>query len=220
MKWSMLAMCVCLGVAGCNGTYKRSLADVRADGNANFTFGNYDAARADYEEYVERKPGSTAVRSRLGETLLKLDRPAAAEPHLRAAYDVDPLNTKNAALLAEAMIRGDRAGEGLDFMRRFLDQMPTSEGFFAMSDLAMLAGLPDDARNALLVAAKLDGEVSAEPHRRLAKFYEQQNFREQAVRRWRMVLWFDPADAEAGQALRDLGEVPGPGFVLEPTPNE
>jgi predicted Zn-dependent protease len=212
-----VACLIAVSLAGCDATRRRPLSDVRASGNANYAYGQYTAALADYEEYLDRKPGSTLVRSRVGETLLRLNRPAEAEPHLRAVYDVEPLNTRNASLLAEAMVKGDRVGQGLDFMRRFLDQMPTSDGFFALSDLALSAGLPDDALQALQVARKLDGAVSAEPHRRLAKFYESRSLRSEAVESWRTVLWFDAVDAEASERLRQLGEVPGPGFALSPS---
>ncbi len=221
MKNLSLILAVALGMfitqfMGCQSTYRRSLADVRGDANAHFAYGQYAAALADYQEYLDRKPGSTLVRSRVGETLLKLNRPGEAEPHLRAVYDVEPLNTYNAALLAEAMVRNDRPGQGLDFMRQFLDQMPTSEGFFALADLSLMAGLPDDARQALAVAVKLDGATSPEPHRRLARFYESRELNAEAIAAWRTVLWFDPADAEAGDRLRAMGQVPGPGFAVAP----
>lgn len=190
---------------------------VRADGNDAYSRGQYSVALADYQEYLERKPGATVVRTRLGETLMQLNRPNEAEVQFRAVYDVDPMDIANAEALASAMIAGSRAGEGLDFFRSYLNENPTSEGYFAMSNLAMQAGLPDDAERALLVAAKLDGKTSAEPHRRLAKFYEKLDKDDLAVRRWRAVLSFDPADPEAGEHLRALGKVPGPTYALDPS---
>lgn len=204
-----------LALGGCS-RHSRSLDMVRADGNEAYAQGRYSAALADYEEYLERKPGATVVRTRLGETLQQLHRPAEAEVQFRAVYDVDPADMNNARALTSAMIANGRAGQGLDFFRTYLDQNATSEGYFAMSDLALQAGLPDDAEHALHIAARLDGQTSAEPHRRLARFYEGLENDELAIRRWRVVLHFDPTDDEAQSHLRMLGQVPGPTFALSP----
>ncbi|GAB4385838.1 MAG: hypothetical protein Kow0022_13210 [Phycisphaerales bacterium] len=212
--WAVLVGSL-LTLGGCS-KYTRSLDMVRADANAAYAAGRYAVALADYQEYLDRKPGATDVRTRLGQTLLQLHRPAEAEVHFRAVYDVNPKDMNNARSLASAMIAGGRAGDGLDFFRTYLSQNPTSEGYFAMAELAMQAGLPDDAERALLVAARLDGQVSAEPHRRLARFYEDLGKEDLAIRRWRVVLHFNPADDEAQSHLRMLGQVPGPTFALSP----
>ncbi|KAA0213293.1 MAG: tetratricopeptide repeat protein [Leptolyngbya sp. PLA3] len=203
-------------LGGCS-KYSRSLDMVRADGNEAYAAGKYTLALADYQEYMERKPGSTDVRYRLGETLMQLHRPTEAESHFRAVYDVNPSDVRGAKGLASAMIAGGRGGDGLDFFRAYLDQRPTGEGYFAMGDLAMQAGVPDDAERALLIAAKLDGKTSPEPHRHLGRFYEQMQKDELAILRWRAVLFFDVMDTEARDHLRALGQVPGPSAVIDPS---
>lgn len=202
-------------LGGCSN-YSRPLDMVRADGNEAYAAGKYTVALTDYQEYMERKPGSTDVRYRLGETLMKLHRPSEAESHFRAVYDVNPNDVKNAQALASAMIAGGRGGDGMDFFRAYLDQRPTGEGYFAMAELAMQAGLPDDSERALLIAAKLDGKTSPEPHRQLGQFYEHMQKQELAIQRWRAVLFFDVMDTEARDHLRALGQVPGPSAVLDP----
>jgi len=204
-------------IAGCSSQHTRSLAMVRADGNAAFARGNYELAAADYEEYLERKPGAIDVRYRLGQTLMALGRPGEAEPHFRAVYDVNPLSIEYARAVAESMVASGRTGEGLAFMRRYLEAHPNADGYFALAELAQSAGIPDDAERALRVAARLDGGDSPEPHRRLARFYQAIGDDAAAVQRWRVVLFFDETDAEAHRALRALGQVPGPAFALSPS---
>lgn len=216
-RMGMVAVIGSLMLLGGCSKYARSLDMVRADGNAAYAAGKYTVALTDYQEYMERKPGSTEVRYRLGETLMQLHRATEAESHFRAVYDVNPNNVKHAKGLASAMIAGGRGGDGLDFFRAYLDQRPTSEGYFALADLARQAGVPDDAERALLIAAKLDGTTSPEPHRHLGRFYEEMRKDELAVQRWRAVLFFDVMDTEARDHLRALGQVPGPSAALDPS---
>ncbi|MCL4222685.1 MAG: tetratricopeptide repeat protein [Phycisphaerales bacterium] len=216
-RMGMAALVGSLALLGGCSKYARSLDMVRADANEAYAAGKFTVALSDYQEYIERKPGSTDVRFRLAETLMQLHRPTEAESHFRAVYDVNPNDVKNAKGLASAMIAGGRGGDGLDFFRAYLDQRPTAEGYFALADLAMQAGVPDDAERALLIAAKLDGTTSPEPHRHLGRFYEQMHKDELAVPRWRAVLFFDVMDTEARDRLRALGQVPGPSAALDPS---
>jgi len=194
-----------------------SLAQLRADGNTLYAHGQYDAALSKYDAYLERKPDSVEMRRRIADTLGKLERPREAQAYLRTVYDVDPMNPQHAVDLASARVDAGDIGGGLDFLKRYLSEHPTAPGYDQLGQLAERAGLPDDALRAYKVAAKLDGTTEAEPHRRLARFYGAHDRADEAIEQWRMVLWFDDADAEASAALRGLGQVPGPSFAVHPT---
>lgn len=202
-------------LTGCMGG-ELSLAQLRADGNSHLAAGEYEAALANYEAYLERKPDSVEVRAKAAEALSHLGRASEAEAYTRTVYDVDPTRLEHAAALAEAKVEAGQIGEGLDFLRRYLDDHPTAEGYYRLGEIANGAGLPDDALRAYKIAEGFDGATSAEPHRRLAKFYEAHGRTDEASRQWRAVLWFDQNDAEARAALRALGLVPGPSFALSP----
>ncbi len=202
-------------VTGCISG-EQSLATLRADGNYYYGQGAYAEALPYYEEYLSRKPEAMDVRRRTADTLRKLGRPGDAERYTRTVYDVDPTTLDNAADLAAAQVEAGQIGEGLDFLRRYLQDNPTSAGYYRLAEIADGAGLPDDALRAYKIAVKLDGDRWAEPHRRIARFYEAHEQPANATTHWRVVLWYDGADAEAREALRGLGKVPGPSYALHP----
>jgi tetratricopeptide (TPR) repeat protein len=214
MKWCLVGL-TGLVLGGCVSG-DRSLAQLKADGNALYAQGHYDAALSKYDAYLVRKPDSVEVRQKIAQTLRRLERPADAQVYMRTVYDVDPTRLEHAVNLAGARVEAGDIGGGLDFLRRYLNDHPTAQGYYQLAELAAAAGLPDDALRAYKVAEKLDGVTDAEPHRRLARFYQDHDLMEEATRQWRMVLWFDDADAEAGAALRALGHVPGPSFAVHP----
>lgn len=214
--WKRLAaLAVGLTLGGCMSG-ELSLAQLRADGNSHYAAGEYEAALADYQAYLERKPDSVEVRRKTAATLTQLGRPREAEGFTRTVYDVDPTQLEHAAALAEAKVQAGQIGEGLDFLRQYLQDHPTAEGYFRLGEIANDAGLPDDAMRAYMIAVELDGDTSAEPHRRLARFYASHDRPEEATKHWRGVLWFDGNDPEARAALRAMGHVPGPSFALSP----
>lgn len=216
LTWRLLATIgTALTLGGCISG-EQTLAALRADGNHYYGRGEYAQALPYYEQYLDRKPEAVDVRSRVADTLRHLGRPGDAERYTRTVYDVDPTRLDHAADLAAAQVEAGQVGEGLDFLRRYLQEYPTSEGYFRLADIAGGAGLPDDALRAYKIAVRLDGLTSAEPHRRIARFYETHDHNEQAIEHWRAVLWFNANDADARDAVRSLGQVPGPSFVLNP----
>lgn len=194
-----------------------TLAQLRADGNEAYADGNYEAALTNYQAYLDRKPDSVIVRSKTADTLRKLNRPGEAEAYTRTVYDVDPTQLDHAADLAAAKVEAGQIGEGLDFLRRYLQDHPSAAGYYRLGEIAGRAGLPDDALRAYKIADGLEGAKSAEPHRQLARFYKAHDQDADAVKQWRAVLWFDINDTEAREALRAMGFVPGPSFTLSPS---
>jgi len=215
MKWCLVGL-TSLTLGGCVSG-DRSLAQLKADGNALYAHEEYDAALSKYDAYLERKPDSVEVRQKIAQTLGKLAHPVEAERYMQTVYDVEPTKLENAVGLARARVEAGHIASGLDFLRRYLDDHPEAEGYYQLAELAEQAGLPDDALRAYQVAVKLDGQNDPEPHRRLARFYQNHDRPELATIHWRMVLWFDGRDPEASAALRALGYVPGPSFAVHPS---
>lgn len=214
--WKLAVVATGFWLSGCMSG-ELSLAQLRADGNEHFADGNYEAALTNYQAYLDRKPESVEMRSKAAETLRRLGRPGEAENYTRTVYDVDPTQLEHAADLAAAKVEAGKIGEGLDFLRRYLQDHPSAAGYFRLGEIAGRAGLPDDALRAYQIADGLEGARSAEPHRQLARFYKAHDQNAEAVKEWRKVLFFDLNDTEAREALRAMGHVPGPSFVLSPT---
>ncbi len=214
-KWCLVGLTGLL-LGGCVSG-DRSLAQLKADGNALYAHGHYDAALSKYDEYLVRKPDSIEVRQKIADTLRRLERPAEAERYMRTVYDVEPTRLEHAVDLAAARVEAGDIGGGLDFLRRYLKDHPSAEGYYQLAELAEQAGLPDDALRAYKIAVKLDGTRNPEPHRRIAQFYQAHDRPVEATVHWRKVLWFDGRDAQASAALRALGHVPGPSFAIEPS---
>ena len=78
-------------------------------------------------------------------------------------------------------------------------------------------GNADEAQQALLTAAKIDGGKNIWPQRALADFYGSVGDIERQVKRLRMAYAIDPNNRETLDEIRRIGEIPGPTFALTPT---
>lgn len=68
----------------------------------------------------------------------------------------------------------------------------------------------------MITAAKLDGGKSIKPHMELANLYRTLGDSQSELRRLRMALFIEPKNMDIQKRIRELGEVPGPSFVLQP----
>ncbi|MFG0282947.1 MAG: tetratricopeptide repeat protein [Phycisphaerales bacterium JB039] len=201
---------------GCQQGKGRSPSEVYWDANRAFERGDYETAAADYQEYIEVRPGDTEGRLGLGKSLLILGRADEATDHLWVAYDAKPRDDSRADLLAEAMYQAGQTQKLVEFLRERTEQPGRVQDYLTLGRYAALCGLPDEAEPALLTAAKLDRGVSLEPQLALADFYESIGANEMALERYRMALWIDRENEEIKERVRALGEIPGPTFAIIP----
>ncbi len=192
------------------------LGDLRAQGNEAFATGDYARAVTLYQSYVDRRPQEAPMQYQLGVSLLAMGEAEQAREHLQVAYDLDPGNPKYIEMLATATMQ--TSGEdALEFLQSAAEGTRDSRVYMTLGYFAREAGFIDEAEAAYKQAVVLGGLESAEPHRELAKFYRSVGDSQSEVERLRVVLSFDADDEQANERLRDLGEIPGPTFALEPT---
>lgn len=210
-----LLTAACAGPA-CTQREGRAPGQVFWDANRAYERGDYAAAAADYEEYIQVRPGDTEGRLGLGRSLLILGNAEEAIDHLWVAYDARPQEDARAELLAEAMYQAGQTQELIQFLRERTEQPGRVQDYITLGEYAALCGLPDEAEPAFITAARLDRGQTVTPQIALAEFYESVGDTQQAVQRYRMALWIDEDNEDIKQRVRALGEIPGPTFAIIP----
>ena len=113
--------------------------------------GRHDAARRELTALLEGEGDLAEVRESLGLVELRLERPAAALPHLERAVALEPQRANAWNLLAVARWQGRRDGSGaVDAFARALELEPERwDTLFNLGMVAADAGLAAEARTAL-----------------------------------------------------------------------
>lgn len=215
--WARTTAALLLGAAVvAGGCAQRSLPAVLNSGDANFKGGRFDAAAADYQEYVDRKPGDHTVRVKLGETLLKLDEPTRAAEQLRVAYSQRPGEAAYLDALCDALIAAGQTDELYRLLRTNAADRGTVDDHIRLGRYAMKLGDADTARVALLAAARVDRGTTPAPYVALTDFYLSINDTANATRRLRMAYFIDPEAGIVMERLRRMNVIVGPTFGLVP----
>jgi tetratricopeptide (TPR) repeat protein len=211
---------LCLGIAAAmallGGCQSRSLVAVRDAGDQHFRYGEYDAALADYTEYVDRNPGNAHVHHMMGNTYLKLNQTGMGCEQLKLAHTLRVEDDEIFASLCEGLYQDKK----LDDLNRLLRGRTVDRG--RMQDWALLAkyaemqGDQDECQRAWLTAAQVDGGKSVVPQLALAKLYMKVGDKDRAKRRLAMAYYLDPNNAEIAKLARDMNEIPGPTYGIAP----
>ncbi|MBX3384963.1 MAG: tetratricopeptide repeat protein [Phycisphaeraceae bacterium] len=201
-----------LVTAGC----QRSAFAVRESGERAYAEGDYALAAAEFEDYLDRKPGNPHVTHQLGKSYLKLNRTAEARERLLVAYSMRPEDDE----VFESLCEGLFADRKLEELNRVLRQRAIDRGrmtdYLLIAEYAERTGDRDEAQRALLTAAKVDGGFSLEPQLELAKLYIRAGDRERAIERLRMAYFVEPTNAEVVGLAAQMGEIVGPSFGQVP----
>jgi tetratricopeptide (TPR) repeat protein len=179
--------------------------------------GKFDAAVKDYAEYVNRRPEEHQFRYEYGKALLAAGQANEAEKQLKIASDVQPMNDEYLDARAEAMFAAGEREELTSMLARNAAERGRVADYTRMGKYAAKMGHPDEAKEALLTAAKLDHGRSFGVQKDLADFYGSVGDKTNEVKRLRMAFFLNPADEQVAGRLRKLGEVPGPSAGLRPT---
>ena len=217
---SVLVCGVILGSAlvGCNQF--KSAEMVRANALTLSTQGRYSEALPLYQEVVERRNADARAHYELGENLLALGRASEAREQMILAYNLRPGNEAYLNGLADAFVAAGDEDQLLALLNQRIKDNASAESYLRLGAYAQKIGHADEAERAYLVAADIAGTEDPMPQRALAAFYRAIGDTPNEIKRLRMVLWFDPSDATVQNRLRELGEIPGPSFVLKPIGRE
>lgn len=217
MSTRSLALASLIGLsvlAGCQA--QRNLNLVRDMGDRSYARGEYDAALTDYQEYIARKPDGVDVRYSLANTYLKLNQPQLAREQFIQCLAVKPENEDYAAGLAEALLACNEREELITFLTKEARERGRSGDYLRLGRYQVILGNVDEAKLAMITAAKLDGGKSIKPHMELANLYRTLGDKPSELRRLRMAMFIEPKNTDIQRRIRELGEVPGPSFVLQP----
>jgi cytochrome c-type biogenesis protein CcmH/NrfG len=203
-----------LVITGCAD--QRPTWKVRQDADVAYEAKHYEAAKADYQIYVDRKPNDPTGQYALGRTYLALKDPKPAREHMQIAYDVVPNNDAYIEGYAQALYEAKEPETLMTFLNRVAAERGYVEDYLRLGRYAGKIGHPDEALQALTTAARLDAGKSLEPQLALADFYRSVNDRANEVKRLRNCLYLAPGDEALIKRIRDAGEIPGPSFMLRP----
>jgi predicted Zn-dependent protease len=214
MKPRLAALALLLPLAACHAP--RALPAVREHGDLAFKKQQYETARADYQEYVSRKPGEAEVEMMLAKSLLKTGDPAAALTHAQIAYDLKPGHDEYIETYAEALFQAGKTDQLYKDLRSLAQDRGQIGDWTRLGRFAARMGDADGAEHALQTAAALDKGRTAAPQLALADFYKSIGAKDREKTRLRMALSLDPNNPDINRRLRDMGEIPGPSLQLKP----
>lgn len=216
---SILCMASLVALGGCSRfmTSERLLPKVREDGDAAYARGDYVTARADYGEYIQRKPGDAEVRSKWAKTLIETGDANAAVDHAQIAYSSDPTNEDYIETYAEALLRSNRTGLMFDLLKTTATDRGRVSDYDRLGRFSLRAGDADSAEEAFILAAKLDRGTSTGPQLALANLYHEIGDKNKELERLRMAAFLEPTNKAIAERIRSMGQIPGPAYVLQPT---
>ena len=211
---SFVAVGVLATLVGCSTG--RPLHIIKADAKDHTDLGNYDLAAADYEQYLDKLRSDYLVRADYGKVLLKLNRPMDARREFAICTEADPLNDLYWDLLAEAIFQQKDHGELTSVLEQRCRDRGAPADYLRLGRFMNRMGHADDAQNAYLTAAKIDGGKSFAIQKEMADFYGERGDKANQIRRLRMALYLDRQNIALNEEVRRLGEIPGPSFWLPP----
>jgi len=219
---SAAACLMVVSLAGCSQIHKTfpTAEMTRANALTLASQGRYADAQPLFEQVVEQRNANAQAHYELGKNLLALDRPGEAREQMILAYNLEPANETYLKGLADALVASGDEEQLLAILNHRIEDEASAESYLLLGQYAQKIGHADEAERAYLAAADIAGDTSDKPQRALASFYRAIGDTPNEIKRLRMVLWFDPTDETVLRRLRELGQIPGPSFVLEPAGRE
>lgn len=201
-------------LAGCSG--QRPLHRIKADAEHHLKYGRFEEAQADYEIYLAQRPDSAQTRYELAQAYMATNQPRKAIRELQICTDVYPLNDDYLDLQANAMYQAGDRDALVTLLTRQTSERQRPSDYLRLGTYQGFLGNADEAEQALLTAAKLDGGQSLKYQRALVDFYKGIGDTAKYVERLRFCYYLAPLDPAINEAIRAAGEIPGPTFGRAP----
>lgn len=189
---------------------------LRAQAYDAYAVGNYELALARHREIAETYPQNARTRFDIGRTLTAMGRHADAADEFEIAHQLSPHNEEYFRALAEAQYAAGRHDRMIANLRRRAGDSGRPSDWIMLGDFQLRLGATDDALIAYRQAAGIDRGRTVEPQLALARFYRSIGDDRNEMVRLRSVLFIDAGNETATRRLRELGQVPGPGFAIQP----
>jgi len=205
-------------LTACTSGQGRPIDRVIVSGDEAFEQANYARARADYQEWVDRYPESAQARLKLGKTLLRTGETQEAATNLQVAYDLRPARDEDEVLdlLATALVEANRHDELFRVLEERVQLRGDVQDYLRLARFSLRAGDADRARQALLVADRLDAGRSPKVPAAWIAFAREVGDTELERRALTRLLAIQPGNEDARRRLRELGQIPGPTLAVEP----
>lgn len=195
---------------------QRPLHILHSDGQFAYKTGNYQEAIADLSAYVVRKPEEHQVRYELALAYIGAGEPRKAVEELNICLDVKPLNDAYMDAYAQALYDAHEYDALTTRLRQNASERGRVSDYIRLGKWSAKLGNADEAKEALLTAAKLDQGMTVGPQLALADFYASVGDKKNEIRRVRMAYFISPTNHEVLDHVHALGELPGPTFPLKP----
>jgi tetratricopeptide (TPR) repeat protein len=205
---------IALSLFGC--AQQRTLPRVKEVADRSYRDHNWEAARVDYQEYIDRKPGEAEINIKLARCLVELGRAPEAVNPAAAAYDSQPNNPDAIETFSLALCESKRTDQLYRLLNGNCESRGSVSDYDRLGRYSLKLGDPDGAERAFKMAAKVDAGKTIEPQLALADFYHNISDKSNEKRRLRMALYLDPSNPDLYKRLKDLGEIPGPSLQLRP----
>ena len=177
---------------------------------------DYEKARIEFAEAVDRNPGYPPARYWLGNAYLELKEPAKAREQMEVALAADVDNEDYYAGLCRALYEDNKLDELFRLLRQRANEHGTVGDYLLLGQYSRMSGDADEAHNALLTAARLDQGKSIAPQLALADFYKSVGNPTEESRRLRMAYFIDSANPTVNKRLVEFGHRLAPGLGLRP----
>jgi predicted Zn-dependent protease len=213
-RLASFAILACLALTACNTV--RTLPRVKEVGDRHYRDNQWEAARVEYQEYVDRKPGEAEVQMKLARCLVELGRSEEAVTAAAVAYDAQPNNAQALETYCMALAEAKRTDELFRILNGNCETRGSVADYDRLARFNFKLGDADGAERAYKMAATVDGGKTIEPQLALANFYKSIGDKTNEKMRLRMALYLSPSNQEIYDRLRGLGEIPGPSLAIMP----
>ena len=141
----------------------------------------FESCRELFELVLERNPGDTDTRCRLGVVQLRLQDPAMAAETFRRATELDTSNPYAHRMLGYSLMQTGDLGEAMKALQESVKLAPTNaDGRVVLGKLHFDVGQEDEAEEQFKSAITYDDAMSY-PHLNLAHLYAKQGKKKQAL---------------------------------------
>jgi tetratricopeptide (TPR) repeat protein len=178
---------------------------------------NYAEAVGYYEQYVERRPLDPDGRYKLATAYLGDNRPSMAREQFIYGFELREGDDRFIEGTADTLVEMGQQDALFKLLRNRAQESQAIVDYIRLGRFSARVGDADEAEQALLFAAKLDQGMSIEPQLELAEFYGSLSDNDRKLERLRMALFIEPDNKGVMDAIRELGEVPGPAFAIPPS---